>query len=234
MLTLALAGNITSVDAPTGASLNTVDVDCREQATQGGFFLADVAASAVAAGSISIAAQVSAIDSNGTTSALDIDFRETPNAGGFMTAELATALLSYAGAAAPAAPTLGTASSGTQAARNETFAVTYVDANGNESLSSPTSAEAVPLDDVASVTSPGASTGAVKYNVYGVITGGTPTLQNASPITLGTNWQEPATGLITTGRGVPTESALSIGACTVVVAQGGALAPGACTVTVQQ
>ena len=235
MITVPISANINNVDAPSGATLNTLNVDLRQQPNAGGFFEADVASSGVAAGSVTIPATLTIIDSpTGSTNVdLNVDFRQQPNAGGFMEARVASALIAYAGASAPTAPVLGTAASGTQGARNETFAYTYVDANGNESMPSPSAAVAVGANNVATGTSPGASTGAVKYNVYGAITGNQLTLQQAG-INIGTGYQELATGLTTTGRGVPVNSTLVAGAVSVIVSQGGALAQGAATVTIQQ
>jgi hypothetical protein len=234
MITVPITANINSVDAPVGATLNTVNVDLRQQPTSGGFFTAEIASTAVSAGSATLPAVIEVIESGSGTVEVNIDFRQQPNSGGFMTTLLSSALVSYAGAAAPVAPTTGTAVSGALAARNETFETTYVDANGNESPPSPTTAQAVALNSVATVASPAASTGATKYNVYGVITGGTPTLQNASPIALATPFQEASTGLLTTGRAAPVNSTLVTGPCNVNVAQGGAFAQGAATLTITQ
>jgi hypothetical protein len=237
MITVSTPAALTALDAPTGATLNTIDVDLRGQQGAGGSLQALVAATGVAAGSVSFPVNLDVVDPmlGGKTSAINIDARGQANEGGFANLEVLTAAITYAGASAPVAPTLGTAVSGALAARNETFDVTYVDANGNESLPSPTAAEAIAANSVATVTSPGASTGAVKYNVYGVITGGTPTLQNATPIAIGTGWQEPNTGLTTTGRVAPTNSTLVSGAATATVSQGGAFATGvATTLTISQ
>jgi hypothetical protein len=46
------------------------------------------------------------------------------------------------------------------------------------------------------------------YNIYIATTEGSETLQNTSPIPLGTNWTEPGTGLITTGVAVPVQNTL--------------------------
>ncbi len=50
----------------------------------------------------------------------------------------------------------------------------------------------------------GAPTGAIGYNVYAGTVAGAETLQNATPIALGTAWTEPTTGLTTTGAAAPT------------------------------
>lgn len=236
MQTLALSGQINSVDAQGGGTIQVVNVDLRQQPNAGGVLNAEASSTAVAAGSITVGGQLSIIDTEGggTINVVNVDLRQQPNAGGFFEAEVASSALAYAGASAPSAPTLGTASSGTQGSRTEYFKVTYVDANGNESLPSAEANEVVGANLVATVTSPSASTGAVKYNVYGATSTGNEKLQNATPIALGTPWQEPAGGLTTTGRAVPTASAFVAGACNVTVSQGGALAAGACTVTVTQ
>jgi len=46
------------------------------------------------------------------------------------------------------------------------------------------------------------------YNVYVGTEEGSETLQNNSPITLGTNWTEPTSGITTTGRAVPITSTI--------------------------
>ena len=101
----------------------------------------------------------------------------------------------------PAAPTVGSVSSGTLAAASGLVAIAYTNANGVGPLSL-VSAWSTAADYVLTVASPVAFPGATGYNVY-ASTGGALTLQNSSPIAIGTNWQEPTTGLTTTGPTSP-------------------------------
>jgi hypothetical protein len=111
----------------------------------------------------------------------------------------------------PAAPTLGTTSGGTLGATTYFVKVTYVSAAGavsppaGETLPSAEASQAVSLNNLLIVTSPGAATGASFYNVYVSTTTGTETKQNATPIALGVNWTEPASGLIS-GAALPTRN----------------------------
>lgn len=236
MITVQIPAAINSVDAPTGATQNIVNVDLRQQTRSGGLINATIAAASVSAGTAALLGNVIVDQNAGNTkdATIFVDLRQQSNEGGTFEVEVQGASIVCQVAAAPIAPTTGVAVSGAQAARNETFSTTYVDANGNETLPSPTTAQAVPINDVATVASPGASTNAVKYNVYGVITGGILTLQTVAPITLGTPFQEAAGGLLTTGRVQPTNAQLVTGACTATLAAGPPLAAGAATLTITQ
>lgn len=99
------------------------------------------------------------------------------------------------GLAAPAAPTLSQVASGSLAATTYYVKVTYTTASG-ETLGSSESSLAVSVNNVLKVTSPATLTGAMGWNVYVSTSTGTETKQNASPIAIGTAWQEPNTGLI--------------------------------------
>src|SRR5207248_2603948 len=77
--------------------------------------------------------------------------------------------------------------------------ITYVGAAG-ETLASSQSSQSVSSSHLLVVTSPTSATGATSYNIYVSTSSGTQTLQNTSPINIGTNWNEPTTGLL---AGVP-------------------------------
>jgi hypothetical protein len=91
----------------------------------------------------------------------------------------------------------------------------FLDSEGNEGTASDSATRVwVPAGQLATVLSPNlpfASTASgasyTKYNVYASEILGDETLQNASPITLGTNWTEPTSGLIN-GVNPPSQSAL--------------------------
>lgn len=109
--------------------------------------------------------------------------------------------------AAPAAPTLTSSASGSLAAQTVYVTVTYLGAGG-ETVASSESSLALAASHVAVVTSPAAASYATSYNVYASDSTGSETLQNASPITIGTNWTMPTTGLVL-GRGAPTAAVTS-------------------------
>lgn len=96
---------------------------------------------------------------------------------------------------APATPTLTSTAGGSLVALPYYVRVSYVGPNG-ESVASGEANLSVPANALLKVTSPAAATGADHYNVYVGNTAGTEMLQNASPITLGTDWTEPTTGLV--------------------------------------
>lgn len=104
-------------------------------------------------------------------------------------------------AAVPAAPTLGSTSGGGFGQTNYYVVVTYITGAG-ETLPSGEVEQVVLASNLLTVTSPIAQTGATSYNVYGSTSPGAETLQNSSPIMLGTGWTEPSSGLVA-GRGVP-------------------------------
>ncbi len=99
------------------------------------------------------------------------------------------------------APTLSSVAGGTIAATTYYFKVALVNASG-VTLPSPEASLAVAVDYVPVVDSPSPATNATYYNVYGSTATGTETLQNASPIPIGTNWTMPNTGLVA-GSAVP-------------------------------
>jgi len=104
-----------------------------------------------------------------------------------------------------AAPSLSMSSGGTLPATTYYAKVTYVYANGTESAGSPEANLAVTSDELLNIASPPAVAGATGYNVYvsNTVGGGSgaETRQNSTPISIGTAWVEPSTGLITTNPG---------------------------------
>ncbi len=97
--------------------------------------------------------------------------------------------------APPTSPVLSTTSGGSLGLRTEYFRLTYIGADG-ESGPSVELSQSIAASYLSVVTSPVAQTGETAYNVYASSTQGIETLQNSSPITLGTDWTEPTTGLV--------------------------------------
>lgn len=132
----------------------------------------------------------------------------------------------------PQVPIVQTTVSGALSARTYLVKITFVDSLGGESTSTTTGAPIyIPASSLVVVKSPatgyfgvlpdGSSVSGVQYNRYNVyavqatlINGiptneGSETLQNISgPISFGTDWTEPGTGLITTGASVPLKNTL--------------------------
>ncbi|MHB8303360.1 MAG: DUF2460 domain-containing protein [Acidobacteriaceae bacterium] len=108
------------------------------------------------------------------------------------------------GVGTPTAPVLSAVVSGALAAATYYGKVTYVDPFG-ETLPSAETSLAIAADSVPSVASPAASGDATGYNVYLSTATGTETLQNSTPIAIGTAWTAPATGLIA-GAALPSAS----------------------------
>jgi hypothetical protein len=106
------------------------------------------------------------------------------------------------------APTLASSAGGTMAATTYYVVYTYTDAQG-QTVASPEASLAVAADYLLTVTSPAASTNATGYNVYVGTATGQETLQNSSPIALGTNWTEPTSGLIA-GTALPTINSTAV------------------------
>jgi len=128
----------------------------------------------------------------------------------------------------PQAPFLTYAPGGTLPARMYFIKVTLVDSLANESAaSSSNQAFFVPANNLATIKSPvlpfpGTSTGVLysNWNVYAVSETpaqfntnqsdpNTETLQNVSPIAIGTDWTEPGTPLTTNGQGWPSNNNLT-------------------------
>lgn len=99
------------------------------------------------------------------------------------------------GLTAPAAPSLSSVASGALAGATYFAKSTYV-TNSGETLSSAESSLAVAANHVVGVASPAAATGAIGWNSYLGTSSGAETKQNATPIAIGTAFQEPNTGLI--------------------------------------
>ena len=100
-----------------------------------------------------------------------------------------------AGIAAPSAPILSAVSSGALAAATYYVRVTYLTAAG-ETVTSLESTLAVAANNVLQVASPAAASSATGWNVYIGTAANVETLQNSSPIAIGTAFTEPTSGLI--------------------------------------
>ncbi len=98
---------------------------------------------------------------------------------------------------APAAPSLSQVSGGALAATTYYVKIAYV-FNGPIGPGSSESSLAVTASHLLQVASPASSAGATGYDVYVATSTGQETLQNASPIAIGTAWTEPTSGLINT------------------------------------
>lgn len=110
--------------------------------------------------------------------------------------------LSAAGVSAPvAAPTLSSVAGGTIAQTTYFVKITYVNPTG-ETDPSTESSLLVLVNNLLVVLSPPALGTATSYNVYVSTTTNTETLQNASPIAIGTNWTLPTSGLVS-GASLP-------------------------------
>lgn len=105
--------------------------------------------------------------------------------------------------AAPAAAVLTQSASGALGALTNFVKITYVTVAG-ETTPSAESSLATSANNVVTVNSPAPAANVVAYNVYASTATGTEKLQNTTPIPIGFNWTEPATGLTTTGVVVPT------------------------------
>lgn len=97
--------------------------------------------------------------------------------------------------AAPAAPTLSSTAGGTLGATTYFVKITYVN-NGGETVGSLESSLAVAANNLLVVTSPSSSGNATGWNVYVSTSTGTETKQNTTLNTIGTNWTEPTSGLV--------------------------------------
>lgn len=121
------------------------------------------------------------------------------------------------------APALNQVSAGALTATTYYVQVTYVNALG-ESLPSAEASKAVSANSVLTVSSPPSVAGATGYNVYVSNTAGggsgAETKQNSTPIAIGTQWQEPTSGLIG-GSALPTANSTIRTAAVTWTAQGG-------------
>jgi hypothetical protein len=100
-----------------------------------------------------------------------------------------------AGLSAPLAPLLASVAGGALAAARYFVQIAYVTAAGETAASTEVSFS-VAANSLLQVPSPPASSFATGWNVYVSTTSGAGTLQNASPIVIGTPWTEPTSGLI--------------------------------------
>jgi RHS repeat-associated protein len=102
----------------------------------------------------------------------------------------------------PSAPSLSSTSGGSLAGSIFYVVITYLGSAG-ETLGSSQSNLTISANHLLTVASPSSSTGATSYNVYvGTLSNGE-SLQTSTPITIGTNWTEPTTGMVSTGVAVP-------------------------------
>ena len=105
----------------------------------------------------------------------------------------------------PAAPALGSSVGGALGSATYYVKTTYVTPFG-ETLASSESSLAVAANSVLTVgAAPAIVAGVTGWNVYVGTAAGAETLQNASPIALGTGWLEPTSGLIA-GSAIPAVS----------------------------
>src|SRR5579859_6965822 len=111
----------------------------------------------------------------------------------------------------PSSPICSSVVAGALPLRSYYVVLTFVDSAGNESSGSTISVNFKPAaNTVLHVATPSipfnqTSTGITysSYNVYVGTAEGSETKQNVSPIAIGTDWQEPTSGLTTNGGGVP-------------------------------
>jgi lysophospholipase L1-like esterase len=122
----------------------------------------------------------------------------------------------YEGNGPPKTPVTGTAVSGALAGITAYVKLTFVSASG-ESLTSVEKSQVIPTNSVLTITSPqsfnGNTPNVTGYNVYVAASSGAEVLQNGgTPVTIGTTWQEPNSGLVT-GTAVPptTSTATDLG-----------------------
>ncbi len=116
---------------------------------------------------------------------------------------------SQAGIAAPLSPLLTTVAGGALAARKYFATITYV-TSLDETPASVESVVVIAAGRILQVASPpqdqlGLATG---YNVYVGTATGKGTLQNVTPIAIGTAWTEPTSGLTTNGASQPNYTAI--------------------------
>jgi hypothetical protein len=115
--------------------------------------------------------------------------------------------LSPAGVLAPpsSAPSLGSTSGNTQLPARQYYVVVTYTYSGGETTASPEASISVPAGKVLTVASPASVTGATGWNVYVGTGPGTELLQSNIPISIGTGYTEPLTG-ITQGNAVPPQA----------------------------
>jgi len=146
----------------------------------------------------------------------------------------------HGSATPPPAPILSTAVAGALPARNYSVVVTYFNPATGETIASPASSIAIPLNDVLVVNSPAAEAGVTQYKVYADPVAGNEKLQ--ATVNIGTNFQEPNTGLVA-GAAPPTVNTASVfvtalvltvdqGASTLLLSDGTNFASGFLSVTI--
>jgi hypothetical protein len=160
------------------------------------------------------------LTAHGTT--LNVNIPRVGPVGGFLNIEPFFIPESNANLAAPATPVPTQAAGGALGATTYYVKTSYVTQTGGESLLSAEASIAASANNVITVPSPAAETGAVYWKVYVSNTAGggsgTETMQAYLPV--GTAWTEPTSGLIA-GSALPNaETGLANGACTVFITQG--------------
>ena len=149
-----------------------------------------------------------------STQGIGVEFQATggtPYSGAPATSTTGSPALQYAAPIGIAAPGLATAAGTTLTVGTYYVVVTYTDSAGETTASRESSITTTTNNQDIVVTSPPAFTGATGYNVYIGTSSGTETLQNASPITIGTNYTQSAA--LTAGAALPAANTAGIG-CT--------------------
>ena len=107
-------------------------------------------------------------------------------------------------------PTLGSVAGGSLAATTYYVQIAWIDAGGVVGLPSTETSLAVAANELLTVTNAAAPSWAASWNVYAATASGYETLQNTTPIPIGTAvWTEPTGGLTTTGATPPTTTTMT-------------------------
>jgi hypothetical protein len=127
----------------------------------------------------------------------EVPFSATPT---FNLAQGNVQEITLSGLLAPAAATLSQVSGGSISATTYYVELTYLNSSGQQTTGSTEARLAVDANHLLQVSSPAASGSgggaAVSYNVAVSTVTGTETIQNSTPIAIGTNWSEPTSGLV--------------------------------------